>query len=287
MTPKRATLSAGCKVNLSLRITGVRPDGYHTLDSLFWPLSEPFDTLHLEAAAMPGIDVRCATPGIDLTHNTLTRAYAAFAARTGFAPGLRIRLEKGIPHGAGLGGGSADAAVLLCWLNEYAPEPLPEAALVETAASVGADVPFFCLNTPCRVQGIGERLTPCEAPALRGLHLVLVCPDIQVNTAWAYAAWDAAHKENFCAQDLTTHSPEAKHIDSCMTRCHNDFESVVFAAHPALRSIKEALLRHGAAAAVMSGSGASLVGLFRAASEAGSAADMLRQQGMRTHESVL
>lgn len=287
MTPQCETLRAGCKVNLSLSITGVRPNGYHTLDSLFWPLPEPFDVLECQCAPEPGIRVLCDTPGIDPARNTLARAYEMFVEATGFAAGLQVTLFKGIPHGAGLGGGSADAAAVLRWCNARAPRPLTPPLLQEVALRVGADVPFFLVNAPCRVQGIGEHIAPCDVPGLRGVHLVLVCPDIQVNTAWAYAAWDQWREANFSTQDLTTHSHRAKHIDSCMTRCRNDFESVVFAAQPALRDIKEALLRGGATAAVMSGSGSSLVGLFRAEGSARTAADRFRKLGMRAYASVL
>lgn len=285
--PPRQTLRVGCKINLFLRITGVREDGYHLLDSLFWPLDAPYDTLHCEAVAGHGIEARCSAVGIDPANNTLTRAHAAYAAHTGFAPGLRVRLEKGVPHGAGLGGGSADAAAVLRWCNARAPQPLDRDALAAVAARVGADVPFFLHEGPCRVQGIGEAIRPYAPEALRGLHLVLLCPDIHISTPWAYGAWDSWHKKNFSREDLTSKALKAKEIDSCPVRLCNDLEGPVFAAYPALRAFKEALLQHGATLAVMSGSGASLVGLYRTASCAHRAADALRQQGVRVHESVL
>lgn len=285
LTPQ--SLRAGCKANLSLRITGVREDGYHTLDSLFWPLDEPHDTLCCEPGDEEGVTVTCRVPGIDPLRNTLTKAYAALAAATGFAPRLRVNLEKGIPHGAGLGGGSADAAALLIWLNALAPLPLDAPALADVALRVGADVPFFLRSVPCRVRGVGERITPCEASALRGLRLVLACPPIQVSTVWAYKAWDTARERNFSSQILTSPGGEAKDSFLCPRQLVNDFERPVFAAYPALRTIKEDMLRHGAAAAILSGSGASLAGLFRAKAPARRAAEALRLQGIRVYQGIL
>ena len=134
---------AGCKVNLGLRITGVRENGYHELDSLFWPLPRPCDRLHIRETGAAGLTVLCDTPGIDLENNTLTKAYAALAKRVPDLPGLEVRLNKGIPAGAGLGGGSSDAAALLRWLNSRVSSPLDDQALAEVALTVGADTPFF------------------------------------------------------------------------------------------------------------------------------------------------
>lgn len=287
MSLPRQSLRAGCKINLSLRITGVRDDGYHTLDSLFWPLDEPHDVLHCAPSATRGVTTLCETPGIDPERNTLVHAYERFAEAADFAPPLRIVLEKGIPHGAGLGGGSSDAAALLRWLNAHAPRTLDMRALTEIAGRVGADVPFFLHNVPARVRGTGEDVTPCDASFLHGMRMVLACPAIHISTAWAYAAWDSAYGENFALRHLTTPEGKAKDIFSRLGQMVNDFEGPVFAAYPALREVKEAMLRHGATAAVLSGSGASLAGLFRDASHAHQAAEALRLQGMRVYESEL
>ena len=120
-------IRTGCKINLGLEITGVLPNGYHTLDSVFYPLARPFDVLEVERREAAGIRVFCDTPGIDLEHNTLTKAHAAFAAllpEQVACPGVDVTLRKGIPHGAGLGGGSSDAAALLLWLNSCLETPL-------------------------------------------------------------------------------------------------------------------------------------------------------------------
>ena len=258
-----AVLRAGCKINLCLFITGVRPDGWHELDSLFVPLAEPHDTLRLRPANGSGLAVACEEPGIDPENNTLTRAYDLFAVASGFAPGLEVRLEKGVPHGSGLGGGSADAAALLLWLNSAAPNPLQTEELKSLAVRVGADVPFFLLNAPCRALGVGDVLEPCRT-GLEDWHVVLVCPPVRIATSWAYQAFDAQARaqtltacgaRNICRTSLGAGWPGVPLV--------NDFEPVVFAAHPDVRLCKEHLLRCGADGAVMSGSGAAVAGLFR------------------------
>lgn len=160
-TMETAALRIGCKVNLTLRITGVRPNGWHELDTVFLPLDEPSDTLRLALRPGGGLALHCAEPGIDPENNTLTKAYRLFAEASGFRPGVEAVLEKGIPHGAGLGGGARTRRRCLDGLNARAPEPLSLPGARRLAARIGADVPFFLYNVPCRASGIGERLVPC------------------------------------------------------------------------------------------------------------------------------
>ena len=165
-TMEMAALRIGCKVNLTLRITGVRPNGWHELDTVFLPLAEPSDTLRLALRPGGGLALHCAEAGIDPENNTLTKAYRLFAEASGFRPGVDAVLEKGIPHGAGLGGGSADAAALLGWLNARAPEPLPCLGHRRTARPVP------------RVAGRGGRRRGGTRPAVpRGacVHAVGLC----------------------------------------------------------------------------------------------------------------
>lgn len=278
-------IRTGCKINLGLRITGVLPNGYHTLDSVFYPLAEPFDVLIPEREEGTGICVRCDAPGIDPEHNTLTKAYAAFAAllpEPAACPAVRLTLRKGIPHGAGLGGGSSDAAALLLWLNSCLEQPLPQSELEQAALRVGADVPFFLHNRPRRVTGIGEVLSPVEVD-LPGWWLVLVCPPVTVATPWAYRAYDdfmvAAEK----AGDKGLTNPKSKDNETLLVmgkhagtgtafrittdnvlHIRNDLEPVVVREYPQLETIRQHLLLSGAACARMSGSGSSMFGLFSA-----------------------
>lgn len=278
----------GCKANLTLRITGVRDNGYHTIDSFFWPIETPYDVVHCTSVPGERLCIECDTADIDPIHNTLTRAHTAFAVASGYAPGLHLRLEKGIPTGAGLGGGSADAAALLRFLQAQAPVPLSPESLHNVALGVGADVPFFLHNVPCRVRGMGQDITPCPESVVRafaGITLLCLCPPVHVSTAWAYAAWDAAQDKN--TQDiLTTPMDNAKEIDPnamhCV-HCINDFETVVFGHYPQLRVLKEYLLCQGAVCAVMSGSGACVLGLFREADRARCAAAQAQNTGNRAY----
>lgn len=312
-------LRAGCKINVFLRITGVRMDGYHNLDTLFLPVSEPYDELIIQhdttsssSGAHSALTVHCSTPGIDTAHNTLSKAYNHFASATGWRPKLNIELIKGIPHGAGLGGGSSDAAVLLLYLQEHCPKPLDDTRLRQTALQVGADVPFFLENVPRRASSAGEKFAPCPAEwnVLRDLFLVLVCPPVHVPTEWAFAEWDKAHvalvpqknteaqkKQIFLpdvgAESLTDNAKPAKNhrsrfvelfsVDAgALLVAENNFEPVVFARHAELGRIKACLYQKGAAAACMSGSGAALFGLFRQKATAKAAVELLRKQGLST-----
>ena len=272
------TLRATCKVNLSLNITGVLPNGYHTLDSFFLPLPEPYDLLHITPGAEPGLTLTCSDPALDPRDNTVTRAYGLYAEASSFFPPLGLMLEKGIPSGAGLGGGSSDAAVFLRYLNDRAPQALDAKTLNAIAVRVGADVPFFLQDCPCRVRGTGDILEP-SLPGLAGIWLVLVCPDVAISTPWAYAAWDALPSLPFT---LTKQNSETKELPFRF-HCLNDLEEAVFPVYPELACIKRELLRQGAAAAVMSGSGASQLGLFREQYAAKHAAAFFESRGMRTY----
>lgn len=293
---EETSLRVGCKVNLTLRITGRRPDGWHELDTVFLPLCAPSDTLRL-APGGEGLTLRCTAPGIDPDDNTLTKAYRLFAEASGFRPAVTAALEKGIPHGAGLGGGSADAAALLGWLNAVAPAPLPFPALAALAARIGADVPFFLYNVPCRASGIGERLAPCpewlEAAGVAGAGLVLLCPTERVSTPWAYAAWDRWAENRptpltDARNGAISHPSQNPSGGGASIRwLENSFEPPVFEAFPRLRRLRERLLREGAFAAVMSGSGSSLFGLFRKAEDARRAAEGFREKDVAVHVHAL
>lgn len=281
-------LRAGCKVNLGLRIVGVRPNGYHELDSLFWPLAEPHDTLTLRPAGTPGLTVRCAAPDVDPERNTLTKAWAALAAAAGPLPGLDVELRKGIPSGAGLGGGSSDAAALLLWANVRLARPLSAEALADVALAAGADTPFFLRNGPCRVRGIGEQLLPVSPKCLSGLGLLLVFPGVHASTPQAYADYDAARRS---AEGLTKTATTTKEFFPSGGRflpdLHNDLEEVVFARHARIADVKATLLRLGADAAAMSGSGSSVVALFPDGAAALRAQTALAERPWRTYAQTL
>ncbi len=279
-------LRAGCKVNLYLDIVGTRADGYHEIESLFYPLPSPCDILELRLSDGAGLKLTCSEPSLDASDNILSRAYGGFAAATGFAPGVSAHLAKNIPMGAGLGGGSSDAAVFLSWLNAQAGERAMTARdLASLALTLGADVPFFLQGGPAWVTGIGEILTPVACD-LGGYTLLVVCPDVHVNTRWAYRRWDEMAEAGRVRprKELT---PEMSPIMSlCFTkppRLWNGFEEVVFQEFPVLYEVKTQILNHFPDACVMSGSGSSFVALFSSPGCARECADDMRSSGHACH----
>ncbi|HCU69063.1 MAG TPA: 4-(cytidine 5'-diphospho)-2-C-methyl-D-erythritol kinase [Desulfomicrobium sp.] len=274
-------LTAGCKVNLYLDIVGVRADGYHEIESLFYPLPSPCDVLTL-AEGGEGFRLTCSDPSLAAGENILTRAYERFAGATGFAPGLAVHLDKGIPMGAGLGGGSSDAATLLRWLNGRAGDKaLSSGELADLALSLGADVPFFLDNVPAWVTGIGEVLEPVPA-SLDDYVVLVVCPQVHVNTAWAYRRYDEMLAQGLVRprKELTLNFSPIKNL--CFTKppeLWNSFEEVVFQEFPVLYGIKELILDGFADACVMSGSGSSFVALFSSSENAARCAGRLRSLG--------
>jgi 4-diphosphocytidyl-2-C-methyl-D-erythritol kinase len=271
-------LRAPAKVNLFLRILGRRADGYHLLDSLVVPVSL-FDELAVEASAaaeVGAVAVTCEHPAVGPQASNLAyRAAALFLRETGIAAEVRIRLDKKIPVGSGLGGGSSDAAAVLVGLNRLFRAGLGADALCALGFRLGADVPFFVRGRPARVGGAGEVVEPVEVPRL---WLVIVAPRFSVSTAWAYRRFDTLPPETDSA---ATPSPEALLAGGWPPPrglVVNDLERAVVPAHPEIGRLKEALLAHGAGAAAMSGSGSAVFGLFRERGEAQSAAAHLTGQ---------
>ncbi len=287
------TVIAGCKINLGLRITGIRDNGYHEINSLFWPLPEPHDTLEVDLVSTPGIHVQCEAYGICPTRNTLTRAYEALAQRVPHLPGVNIILRKGIPPGSGLGGGSSDAAALLQWLNVRMSQPLDAQELTRIALRVGADIPFFLQPFPCNVRGIGEIIEPVDNTKLSGMHLILVCPSLHSSTPQAYADYDATIASATVGQNsLTKSASEANGFFPVTAEpildLHNDLEAVVFSRYPQLADLKATLLRFGTKVA-MSGSGSAIFALFmpKDGVKASAAASILREKNYRVYTHVL
>ncbi len=277
---KTATiLTAPAKVNLYLKIVGKRADGYHELDTLFHPFPALADTLAITGKD-EGCSINCADFDLPAEDNLIYKAWDKYAEATGFRPGLHIELTKKTPTGAGLGGGSSDAATMLRYLNTHPKSPgMEHAKLNALAAKLGADVPFFLLDGPAWAKGIGEELTPCKVD-LSDLTALLACPDAHVNTAWAYKAWsnvDLSQNQQKNNSFYLTTSPCGNNKAASKTRAtlFNDFEQVVLPEFPIIRKTKEFLLKSGACGAVMSGSGASVISFFKDAALADKAASEL------------
>lgn len=261
---RQFSLKAGCKINLYLKIIRQRSNGFHIIDSIFYPLARPSDNIDIIETKGSGLTIKCCPPELENRQNILHKAYDLFAQATGFMPGIRLFLHKNIPVGAGLGGGSSNAASLLMILNRMAGgRKLDYDKLISLSSQAGADVPFFISNKPARIKGIGDIISPFPVD-LTGMMMILVCPKIHVNTEWAYKQWDLDKKTDSPSHGLTSipttdnHSPLEEQLV-----LSNDFEKVIFRFFPEIRKLKTSMLENGAAACVMSGSGSSLTALFR------------------------
>ena len=254
------------KVNLSLAVTARRPDGYHDLDSLFYPFREPSDEITLEdAPKSAGITIRCDAPGVPLEpeKNLCGKAVYAYCKAAGMPlPGLVIHLKKNIPVAAGMGGGSADGATVLRLLQDKYGA-LTEAQLDDAAFSLGADVPFFLTPRPSYVTGAGEHRVPVEGLPDR-LPLLLAAPQFPVSAAWAYQHMDLA--QAVATPPRTNELIEALRVRDYQTAAglmRNDLEHALFEKFPLLVLLRDFLLAHGALRAMISGSGPTILALFR------------------------
>lgn len=278
-------LSPPCKINFGLRVLRRRPDGYHDLESIFLPVPFLHDDLELTRLADSDGETTLVLSGIaldgDAADNLCLRAYRLLKADFPNLPPVQIRLHKRIPFGAGLGGGSSDAAFTLKGLNELFGLGLDAAELERYAARLGADCPFFIRCVPALVEGIGDRLTPLGYNPIEGRHLLLVKPPEAVSTREAYAGMDAKmevmeNMEGMERIESITSIPSINSIPSIQSLV-NDFEASVFPRHPAIARLKADLLALGACYASMSGSGSVVYGLFEDAATLRTAAQRLRQ----------
>lgn len=260
----------GCKINLFLEVGKKRANGLHELRSLFIPLTDPADILEIEHGEDRQLEIVSSNFDLCGPSNLLHRAWRLYAETTGFLPGLRISLVKHIPIGAGLGGGSSDAAALLDWLNSECPAPLESGSLESLALKIGSDVPFFLQNRAAIVSGTGEKVQPVRL-AQDPLTIILVCPEINVSTAWAFSALDAIRheKDGNTEKNLTKQNGRTKKFSftDALNRekyfnIANDLEGPVFEEFPQLKNLKDRLSDLGAVAAGMSGSGSAIFGIF-------------------------
>lgn len=272
--PAALALRAPAKVNLFLRVLSRRSDGFHELETLFQAV-DLCDEIVVRRAprgvALEVVGAELGPPEANLAH----RAARALLAATGDAGGLGIRLHKRIPAGAGLGGGSSDAAAVLRAGDALLGTGLSRAALHRLGAGLGSDVPFFLgASTLARGTGRGERLEPL-AP-LPEASVVLVLPPVHVATGAAYGALARTRQEGGeapCSAPVVD-APES--WDEVASLAHNDFEAVIRALHPEVGEALAALRSAGAAPALLSGSGGACFGIFRDAGRAEHAALTIR-----------
>lgn len=246
-------LHPNCKINIGLRVVRKREDGYHDLETIFYPVYGLHDELEVELAdefafLQDGIEVDCLP-----TDNLIYKVYQRMQEHFPQIGNVRIRFKKNIPFGAGLGGGSSDAAHMAIALNELFQLGLTQKQLAEEVRPLGADCPFFIYNTPCYAKGIGDKLTPISLD-MSGMRLVMIKPDCGVSTKEAYAGIKPKG-----SSELFKVVQNGSELFKVAT---NDFEDTVFVAHPEIAEIKQRLLDAGAVYAAMSGSGSTVFGLF-------------------------
>lgn len=245
------------KINLGLSITEKRPDGYHNLETVFYPVALE-DALEIRALPEADKKITLHQYGMEITgnpeDNLVAKAYSLLDKEFHLPP-VEIHLYKHIPSGAGLGGGSSDAAFMLKLLNGHFHLNLSEEQLEIYAATLGADCAFFIKNKPVYAEGIGNIFSPIEL-SLKGYQIMIVKPDVFVSTREAFANIHPHHPEYPVKEVIRRPVAEWKDI------LINDFEASVFPQHPVIGEIKQELYNQGALYASMSGSGSSVFGLF-------------------------
>lgn len=260
-------LYPNCKINIGLRVVRKREDGYHDLETIFYPVYGLHDELEVQpsdefAFIQEGITVDCLP-----TDNLIYKVYARMRDHYPQIGNVTISFKKNIPFGAGLGGGSSDAAHMAMALNEIFALGLTKEQLAQELSPLGADCPFFIYNTPCYAEGIGDKLTPIDLD-LSGLRLIMIKPECGVSTKEAYGGivpkGTCEHFAPFINPlELLEPLEPFKHLPLLT----NDFEETVCKVHPELADIKKRLQDAGALYAAMSGSGSTIFGLFKCDAE--------------------
>lgn len=258
---KPYSIQTGCKINLGLNVVERRPDGYHNLQTIFYPvpLYDELTIREKDSLIMDGEDTLTlgGNPLEGEVWDNLVLRAVRLLRQEGFPiPQLNIDLRKVIPSGAGLGGGSSDAACMVTSLTRLYGLPLSEEQMERLVSKLGADCPFFINPRPLYAEGIGDVFTPISLD-LSGWYLMLVKPEVHVSTREAYAGVHP-HQPAYSLLDVVKQP-----VGAWASRMVNDFEESIFFNHPLLSEIKEELYRQGAAYASMSGSGSTIFGLFR------------------------
>jgi len=251
------------KVNLHLEVLEKRPDGYHEIQTLLHRV-DLYDQIEIHEG---GEGIRLFSEGEPIPQgmeNLAWKAAHALFQAVGIQGKIEIRIQKRIPVGAGLGGGSSDAATMLMALNDLLRAGLDEKSLMALGARLGADVPFFIFQKPALARGKGEILTPVKLPA--PLWFLMLVPPYQISTAWSYQTFDHLAGGKKGGTPLQDSYPE---LTDLLPILKNDLELPAFARHPEIGRMKEELLRKGAPGALMSGSGSVVFGLFADEEEAG------------------
>ena len=265
-------LFPNCKINIGLRVVRKREDGYHDLETIFYPvygLHDELEVVPLNNSELRILNYEFIQEGLAVDcraeDNLIIKCYACMRERYPQIGDVRIRFKKNIPFGAGLGGGSSDAAHMAIALNEIFALGLTPEQLAQEVRPLGADCPYFIYNTPCYAEGIGDELTPIKLD-LSALRLVMIKPACGVSTKEAYGG--------IVPKGSGIQEFRSIGVQELFAVAENDFEETVFKIHPELASIKKRLLDAGAVYAAMSGSGSTIFGLFECDAEGATHANL-------------
>jgi 4-diphosphocytidyl-2-C-methyl-D-erythritol kinase len=273
-------IRAPAKINLRLRVVGRRLDGYHLIDTILLPVSL-YDEINIDQRWKIGkttrrnyLSVTCDNPSVpEGKKNLAYKAASMLLDEQDIDYSVRIHIRKRIPVGAGLGGGSTDAAATLIGLNRLFRLGDTSAQLEKLALTLGADVPFFIRGVPARARGIGERLTPLHR--VPRLWLIILYPNLPVATAWVYNKLHAKLTKAIVNTSINLALGSPARFRKLLV---NDLETVTMGRYPRIGLLKEELLEQGAVGALMSGSGSSVFGVFPSRRSAEQAFRRLRKE---------
>jgi len=266
-------IKAYAKINLGLHIIGKRPDGFHNLETIFYHI-DLFDEIHLTSTNT--ITISCSSPKIPTDNNNLCwKAVELLQKELEITKGANISIKKNIPVGAGLGGGSSDAAAILRYLPKLWNVKTEHSQLEKLAIQLGSDVPFFLSDSSAYAEGRGELLQ--KIVLTLPYWIVLINPNIHVSTPWAYKELSEKRNGTFPVHQRLSHEFTHAPIQTILNS-KNDFEDVVFHKFPLIKKIKHQLTEFGAALSLMSGSGSSVFALFENEHSAQSAIEFFKKE---------
>lgn len=252
---------AYAKINLFLKITGIRKDGYHTIETVFQTVSL-CDHISLILHRRGGISLRTNRPYIPRDERNIAyKAAQLFFEKTGIKnSGIYINIKKGIPVGAGMAGGSTDGAAVLKLLNKAYKSPVSQEELLSLGLELGADVPFCIRGGAAFAQGIGEKMS--DVRRLPNCNIVICKPNISVSTKQAYALLDQKGTAGGGDTQRMLKALEIGGLDNICKEMHNDFQQPIGEEHRCIFEIKDTMLKNGAQNAMMTGSGSAVFGIF-------------------------
>ena len=258
------TVPSFAKINWSLRVLGKRPDGYHQIQTVLQTVSL-HDEMYFRLNDDTDIKLFCSYPNVPTDHtNLILRAADLLRERFDLESGATIRLEKKIPPGGGLGGGSSNAAIALLALSQLWRLKLSLSELMDLGSKIGSDVPFFLVGGRAVATGIGTEVSPVADCDDRSL--IIVSPTVPISTVKAYAALDSlALTSSNSARILGGSRLEADSLSCDQWPLYNEFEKVIFEMEPEIKRVREALLDAGARNVLLAGSGSSVFGIFESA----------------------